>query len=252
MIAATLASATFVVRRGRAAREARRKAESVRLLEGLETVISELRVGAHPSAAAEAAAREIAVADAMRGTPDGSPVPGEPLRVAGGRAAVGGLPHGVGARISPGVTAAGGSAGDVARAFSVSAARSRLGGSGAEALRRPDSVVAVELSRLAEAWQVAESHGLALAELLAAARADLQGRNRFRERTRAALAGARATAAVLAGLPLLGVGLGQLMGAAPLLVLFDSAAGTLLLPLGVGLACAGLLWTDAITARVLR
>lgn len=201
-VAGALVAATAAVRRRGRVRERRRVAESVQLLEGLEVVIGELRVGAHPSAAAEVAAREI---------------------------------HG-----------------DVARAFAVSAARSRLGGSGAEGLEKSETPVAQELSRVAGAWRVAESQGLGLAELLSAARLDLLGRKRFQDRTRAALAGARATATVLALLPLLGIGLGQLMGAAPLRVLVDSPLGIVLLPLGSGLTCAGLLWADAITARVLR
>ncbi|MFI1914567.1 type II secretion system F family protein [Nocardia sp. NPDC020380] len=202
LIAAGLVAATAGLRRRRAVRDRRRAAETGQLLEGLEAVIGELRIGAHPSAAAEVAAREVG--------------------------------------------------GEVSRAFAVGAARSRLGGSGAEGLRRPEAVVAQDLSRVADAWRIAERHGLALAELLSAARLDLLGRKRFRERTRAALAGARASAMVLAMLPLLGILLGQLMGAAPLHVLFVSSAGVFLLPLGVALTCAGLLWADAITAKVLR
>ncbi|MFE9582760.1 type II secretion system F family protein [Nocardia sp. NPDC006044] len=196
MVAGTVG---FRVRRGQLDR--RRKAECAYLLDALEAVIGELRVGAHPSAAAEVAASE-------------------------GR-------------------------GESAQAFAVSAGRSRLGGSAAAGLRQPDSIVADELSRIADAWQVAEQHGLALAELLSAARTDLVGRIRFHGRTTAALAGPRATAGVLAALPLLGIGLGQLMGAAPLHVLFASSAGTLLLPLGAAFACVGLLWTDTITRKVL-
>ncbi|GAB2527279.1 hypothetical protein GCM10027167_33780 [Nocardia heshunensis] len=202
LIATALIAATVVRRRRRARRDRSRVAEVTGLLAGLEAVIGELRIGAHPSAAAAVAAAE--------------------------------------------------TTGEVARAFAVSAACSRLGGSGAEGLRRPGSVVAEELSRVAGAWLVAERHGLSLAEPLAAARLDLLGRRHFRDRTEAALAGARATALVLALLPLLGIGLGQLMGASPLHVLFVSAAGTVLLPLGVALTCAGLLWADAITGGVLR
>ncbi|MRH90474.1 hypothetical protein GFY24_24025 [Nocardia sp. SYP-A9097] len=201
LVAAILVAGTLAVRWRRARSDRIRTAESVQLLEGLETVIGELRIGAHPSAAAEVAAVE--------------------------------------------------TIGPTARAFAVSAARSRLGGSGAEAFRRTGTAIPEELSRIAEAWQVADRHGLALAELLTATRLDLLGRKRFRDRTSAALAGARATAAVLALLPLLGIALGQLMGAAPLHVLFISPAGTWLLPLGAALTCAGLLWTDAITAKVL-
>ncbi|MEV0759456.1 type II secretion system F family protein [Nocardia sp. NPDC050435] len=187
------------VRRNRWARS--REAENGHLLDALEAVIGELRVGAHPSAAAEAAAAE--------------------------------------------------SRGLAAEAFTVSAARSRLGGSGAAGLRRSDCAIAAELDHVATAWQVAEHHGLALAELLAAARTDLLCRNRFRARTTAALAGARATATVLSALPLLGITLGQLMGAAPLQTLFRSPTGTFLLPLGTAFACAGLLWADAITRKAL-
>ncbi|MEU0544843.1 type II secretion system F family protein [Nocardia sp. NPDC005978] len=201
-VAGALVAGTLGVRMRRKRGEMRRERERGKVLEGLETVIGELRIGAHPSAAVEVAAQEI----------DGV----------------------------------------VGRVFGVSAARSRLGGSGAEGFRRAESAVPAELARIAAAWEVADRHGLALAELLGATRLDLVGRGRFRDRTRAALAGARATAGVLALLPVLGIGLGQLMGAAPLSVLFGTAAGSWLLPLGAGLTCAGLLWTDAITERVLR
>lgn len=200
-LAAAMVTGTVGFRVRRGGLDRRRNVECAYLLDALEAVIGELRVGAHPSAAAEVAANE--------------------------------------------------ARGESARAFAVSAGRSRLGGSAAAGLRQPDSIVAGELSRIADAWQVAEQHGLALAELLSAARTDLVGRIRFHGRTTAALAGPRATAGVLAALPLLGIGLGQLMGAAPLHVLFASSAGAVLLPLGAALACTGLLWTDAITRKVL-
>ncbi|MEU6563983.1 type II secretion system F family protein [Nocardia nova] len=146
--------------------------------------------------------------------------------------------------------AAGEIGGPVGNAFAVSAARARLGGSAAIGLRTHKCAVTTELGRVADAWEVAERHGLALADLLRAARADLAGRRRFGERTTAALAGARASAAVLAGLPLLGIALGQLMGAHPLQVLLGSGIGSFVLPLGTGLIAAGLLWADAITRRV--
>nr|WP_063006891.1 hypothetical protein [Nocardia kruczakiae] len=135
-------------------------------------------------------------------------------------------------------------------AFAVSAARARLGGSAADGLRGRPCAVTTELDRVADAWEVAERHGLALAELLSAARDDLAGRMRFSDRTTAALAGARASAAVLAGLPLLGIALGQLMGAHPLQVLMSRGVGSVVFPLGAGLIGVGLLWADAITRRV--
>ena len=88
--------------------------------------------------------------------------------------------------------------------------------------------------------------------LLESLRTDLVQRKDFAARTDAGLAGPRATAMVLAGLPLLGLGLGQLMGAAPLAVLLGTPLGSILLVLGVGLAAAGVLWADAIVAKAKR
>jgi tight adherence protein B len=65
------------------------------------------------------------------------------------------------------------------------------------------------------------------------------------------MTGARTTAAVLAGLPLLGIGLGELIGAEPVRFLLSRGVGGWLLVIGASLACAGLLWSDRITARVL-
>ena len=60
---------------------------------------------------------------------------------------------------------------------------------------------------------------------------------------------ARTTAVVLAGLPLLGIGLGQLIGADPVEFLLSGGLGGWLLVAGVMLACCGLMWSDAITGR---
>jgi tight adherence protein B len=62
------------------------------------------------------------------------------------------------------------------------------------------------------------------------------------------MAGARTTAAVLAGLPVLGIALGQAIGADPLTFLLSAGAGSWLLLIGVVLSCGGLLWSDTITA----
>lgn len=140
----------------------------------------------------------------------------------------------------------------VADAFRTAAARARLGGSAAAGFRGAPGSVTDIFERVAAVWTVADRHGLALAELLQAVRLDMQGRQRFRRRTEAGLAGARATAAVLAGLPVLGIGLGHLMGAAPLSVLLGGGVGGILLVVGSALGCAGLLWTDRITRQVVQ
>nr|WP_280257237.1 hypothetical protein [Nocardia wallacei] len=212
LLAAVIVAGTVAVRMRQNREDRRRAAECSALAEALDTVVGELRIGAHPSAAAATAASEI----------------GDSASASDCRAS-----------------------GSAATAFAVCAARARLGGAAADGLRVPEAVIAAELSRVADAWQVAERHGLALAELLATMRADLVSRMRFRDRTVAALAGARATALVLAGLPLLGIALGQLIGASPLQVLLSPGSGAFLLPLGTALICAGLLWTDAITRKVL-
>jgi tight adherence protein B len=64
------------------------------------------------------------------------------------------------------------------------------------------------------------------------------------------MAGARATAAILAGLPLLGLALGELVGAAPLAFLCGGGIGGWFLVAGTVLVCCGLLWADHITERV--
>lgn len=149
-------------------------------------------------------------------------------------------------------TAASEGSGSVATAFRRASGRARLGGTAHDGLNVPESPVSVELAMLAQAWRVADEHGLALAGLLAAARGDLLARSRFRDRTEASLAGARATGTVLASLPVVGVLLGQAMGASPLGVLLGGGLGGILLVVGASLACGGLLWTDAITANVCR
>jgi hypothetical protein len=105
-----------------------------------------------------------------------------------------------------------------------------------------------DVERLAAAWELAEQHGVPLAGLLAGVQRELQWRVRFAARVRAELAGPRATAAVLTGLPLLGIGLGQLVGADPLAVLRSGLLGQALLVTGVALALAGAEWSD----RILR
>jgi tight adherence protein B len=140
--------------------------------------------------------------------------------------------------------------GTVARVFAEAAARARLGGSAPDGLRSGEPALDAELGRMAAAWRVADERGVALAELLDAVRRDLSGRSRFRSRTEAGLAGARATAAILAALPLLGIALGQAVGAAPVQLLLGSTAGGLLLVVGTALVCAGLAWSGAITAAV--
>jgi tight adherence protein B len=176
------------------------------LSDALGVLVAELRAGAHPADALQAAA------DSHTGAPQ--------------------------------------VASDVARVLATVAATARLGGDVPAALRNAGPAqLRCWWDRLAGAWSLAEQHGIALADVLDAVRCDTEYRARFAAEVQARLAGPRATAVVLATLPLLGVGLGQAMGAAPLRVLCDTAVGHLLLVVGTALACAGVWWSARLISR---
>ncbi|WP_078292518.1 type II secretion system F family protein [Mycobacterium sp. D16R24] len=148
------------------------------------------------------------------------------------------------------VTAAelGGTTGEV---FAAIASRARLGVTLDPAVPR-SGPLAAQWGRISRGWMLAQRHGLAVADLLDVCRTDLQEQQRFTARVNAGLAGPRATAAVLTGLPAAGIGLGQMIGAKPLSVLCAGGLGGVLLVVGVALASVGLLWSDVITAKALR
>jgi tight adherence protein B len=199
----TIVALTLVARQRRAATSALRIAESAALQGALAVLVGELRVGAHPIAAFEAAASEVG--------------------------------------------------GSVAASLSAVAARARLGADVGAGLRdvAAQSMLPMQWDRLAVCWQLAHAHGLAIATLMHTAHRDIVERDRYASRVRAGMAGARATAVILAGLPLLGVGLGELIGADPVRFLLSGGVGGWLLVTGVTLACCGLAWCDRITDRVL-
>lgn len=105
------------------------------------------------------------------------------------------------------------------------------------------------LRRVARAWTLAQRHGLPLAEVLDAVRRDLDGGVRFAAQLQAKLAGPRASAAVLACLPVLGLLLGEAMGARPVGVLASTGIGQVLLLLGGLLIAAGIAWSGRLTQR---
>ncbi|GAB3000346.1 type II secretion system F family protein [Saccharothrix stipae] len=104
---------------------------------------------------------------------------------------------------------------------------------------------------LARAWRLSAAHGVPLADVLDAVRRDLDRRTAFAGQVNARMAGPRAGAAVLAGLPLFGVVLGELGGAGPLAILTGTAPGQALLVAGVVLICAGLRWSGRLTRQVI-
>ena len=149
-------------------------------------------------------------------------------------------------------TAAAESDGPVGESLRAVAARARLGADVVTGLRSAaaQSAVPTYWLRLAVFWELASQHGLPMSVLMRAAHRDIVDRQRFSARIQAALAGARATAAILAGLPVLGVLLGQLIGAHPLRFLLGGGIGGGFLVLGVILTAAGLVWADRIIDRL--
>lgn len=128
------------------------------------------------------------------------------------------------------------------------AATARLGGDVERTLRElRQPLLRTAVDQLARAWHVSAKHGVALADVLDATRRDLDQRVAFARQVHARMAGPRASAAVLAGLPVFGVVLGELSGARPTRILLDTPAGQLLLVLGAMFLAAGLWWTKRIT-----
>jgi tight adherence protein B len=141
------------------------------------------------------------------------------------------------------------------RALARVEATARLGGDVPSALREHatiDPLAGPHLRRLADAWSLADRHGIGLAALAEAVAEDLRARARFAGRLGAQLAGPRTTAAVLAALPGIGLVLGQLVGAHPFGVLTGTGTGQVLLVVGAALVAAGLEWSRRLTAGVLR
>ncbi|SEH60457.1 tight adherence protein B [Mycolicibacterium rutilum] len=151
-------------------------------------------------------------------------------------------------------TAAGEVGGVVAASMRTVSARARMGADVVAGLRGAalSSAMPAHWERLAGCWQLADSHGLAIATLMRTAQRDIVARQRFSSQVAAGMAGARTTAAVLAGLPLLGIGLGELVGAEPVRFLLSDGMGQWLLVAGAALSCAGLAWSDRITGQVVK
>lgn len=201
-VAGIVAAALIYQRRRRSRRRAVGRSEGEVLAAAFQTVVGELRVGAHPLHAFGIAATE--------------------------------------------------SSGAVGAALRIITARVALGADIVTGLRAmaAESAVPFYWERIAVCWSLASDHGLAMATLMRAAQRDIVERQRFSLGVDASLAGARATAAILAGLPLVGIALGELIGAHPTSFLLGGGAGGWLLVIGAGLIGAGVLWSDRIVDRL--
>ena len=105
---------------------------------------------------------------------------------------------------------------------------------------------------LAACWQLAGSSGVGLAPAILSLAAFERDASQVREHLAAELAGPRASARMLAALPLVGIVMGVAMGADPAGFLLGSAPGLLCLGAGLALTGLGLAWGAAIARRVER
>ncbi len=128
-------------------------------------------------------------------------------------------------------------------------AAARFGGDVPEALRRAARTDgAGGLAGVAACWQVAVDGGAGMAAGLDRLETALREHRDQQERLRAQLAGAWATATLLAVLPAAGLAMGWALGADPLRILLHTPAGLVCLVTGGALEAAGLWWA----ARLVR
>lgn len=132
------------------------------------------------------------------------------------------------------------------------AAAQRLGTSVPDAWRalatRPG---AGDLSVVAAAWEVADRTGAGLADALTAVAAGIRDQQRTRRVVASELASARATARLMAALPLLTLAVGSGAGD-PVGFLLGTPAGLLCAAAGVALALAGVGWIETIASSLER
>ncbi len=127
----------------------------------------------------------------------------------------------------------------------------RLGADVPTSLRgASDEPGAEGLRAVAASWEVAEQSGAALADVLDQIAIGLRSDEDARAEVAAALAPPRATAKMLAALPLFGLGLGYSMDADPLDFLLHSTVGLGCLGAGVALALTGLWWVEGLADSV--
>lgn len=104
------------------------------------------------------------------------------------------------------------------------------------------------LRAVAAAWDIAGTTGSALSSVLDRMASGLRDDDEARSEVDAALGPPRATARMLALLPVFGLGLGASIGAHPVGFLLGSAAGLTCLSGGAALALLGMWWVERLAA----
>lgn len=116
----------------------------------------------------------------------------------------------------------------------------------ADAVRHP------VLSQLAACWQVGADSGAGLAAAVERLSAAARSAEEVRVDLEGQLAGPRASARLLAGLPFVGIAFGMMLGSDPLAWLLTSMPGRACLVTGLALTAVGTWWTGRIARRVER
>ena len=127
------------------------------------------------------------------------------------------------------------------RGSDLSGRAARLAAPGSKQLARITALVGA-------AGRLAEQTGAPLAELVERIEADARAMDRGLAAAAAQAAGARATAQLLAALPLGGIALGYAIGVDPLAVLLHTPIGAACAVAAIGLQLAGLAWADQLSA----
>lgn len=129
------------------------------------------------------------------------------------------------------------------------AAAVQLGGNPWEVLRQLAGLPGgTGLAWIGQAWQASHISGGGLVEALGLVRATMESQADTAAVVTAELAGPRATSQLLAVLPLLGLAAAWALGV-DLVHFFGSRLGGFCLLSGVGLACAGLIWSEMVARR---
>jgi tight adherence protein B len=133
------------------------------------------------------------------------------------------------------------------------AATAQMGGDTAAVLRRSgERPGAAGLVEVARAWEMTARTGAPLHGVLSRVTANLEAQASLAATIAQELAASRASSQILAVLPFGGFGLAAFAGGHPVAFLSSTLPGRICLIAGVGLACAGALWSDALATRAAR